>query len=109
LPKSNGGPSASSTVVELLPRQIVLEQSSAPSISVLRSNQPFQRREGRGFRKGVRMEHRVTILLNSSSAHSPRMVELAIASVWVFFSFLANAQEKRDAVQRRLPADPAAE
>ena len=58
--------------------------------------------------KGVHMAHRVTILLNSSSAHSLRLVELAIASVWVSFILLANAQEMREVFNRRLPAKPAA-
>ena len=43
------------------------------------------------------MEHRVTIPLNSPSAHSVCMVELAIASVWVIFILLAHGQEKREA------------
>jgi hypothetical protein len=54
------------------------------------------------------MEHRVTIPLNSPSAHSLRMVEAAIASVWVFLILMANAQEIREALHRRLPASPAA-
>jgi hypothetical protein len=53
------------------------------------------------------MAHRVTLQLNSSSAHSLRVVELAIASVWVFFILLANAQEMRDVFHRRPPAIPA--
>ena len=54
------------------------------------------------------MAHRVTLQLNSSSAHSLRVVELAIASVWVSFILLANAREMRDVFHRRLPAPPAA-
>ena len=52
------------------------------------------------------MAHRVTLQLNST-AHSLRVVELAIASVWVFFILLANAQEMREVFHRRLPATPA--
>ena len=54
------------------------------------------------------MAHRVTILLNSSSAHSLTVVKLAMASVWVSFILLANAQEMREVFPRRLPAKPAA-
>jgi hypothetical protein len=53
------------------------------------------------------MEHRVTTLLNSFSAHPLRVVELAIASVWVSFILLASAQEMRDGTGR-LSANPGA-
>jgi hypothetical protein len=42
------------------------------------------------------MKRGVTISLNSSSTHSLRVVELAIASVWVSFVLLANVLELRD-------------
>ena len=60
------------------------------------------------FAKGVRMKHRVSILLNSSSAHPLRVVELAIASVWVSFMLLAYAQAVRDVCHGRLPVNPEA-
>jgi hypothetical protein len=42
------------------------------------------------------MKRGVTMSLNSSSTHSLRVVELAIASVWVSFVLLANVQALRD-------------
>jgi hypothetical protein len=42
------------------------------------------------------MKRGVTISLNSSSTHSLRVVELAIASVWVSFVLLANVLAPRD-------------
>jgi len=54
------------------------------------------------------MKHRVSILLNSSSAHPLRVVELAIASVWVSFMLLAYAQAVRDVCHGRLPVNPEA-
>jgi hypothetical protein len=54
------------------------------------------------------VEHRVTIVLNSSSAHPLRMAEVAIASVWVLFILLAKAQEERNVFHRPLPATPEA-
>ena len=42
------------------------------------------------------MKRGVTISLNSSSTHSLRLVELAIASVWVSFVLLANVQKLRN-------------
>ena len=60
------------------------------------------------FPKGVRMKHRVTMLSSPSSTHSLRLVQLAIASVWVSFTLLASVQEMRDLFHRRLPAKPEA-
>lgn len=51
---------------------------------------------------------RVNILLTSSPAHSLRVAELAIASVWVLLMVLANASEKCDVFERRRPVTPAA-
>lgn len=42
------------------------------------------------------MKRGVTISLNSSPTHSLRVVDLAIASVWVSFVLLANVLELRD-------------
>jgi hypothetical protein len=42
------------------------------------------------------MKRGITMSLNSSSTHSLRVVELAIASVWVSFVLLANVQALRD-------------
>ena len=42
------------------------------------------------------MKPGVTISLNPSSTHSLRVVELAIASVWVSFVLLASVLELRE-------------
>ena len=54
------------------------------------------------------MKHRVNIPLNSSSAHTLRVVELAIASVWVSIILLASAQKGRDVCHGRLLSNPEA-
>jgi hypothetical protein len=51
---------------------------------------------------------RVNILLTSSPAHSLQVADLAIASVWVLLTVLANASAKGDVFHRRLPVTPAA-
>jgi hypothetical protein len=96
-----------STAIELLLAEIDLEQSPVPGLSVLRKNQPFRGVSGRGFREGVRMRHRVTIPLKFAFCSFATHGRITIASVWVFLSLLANAQEEREAFHRRLPARPA--
>ena len=49
---------------------------------------------------------RVNILLTSSLAHSLRLADLAIASVWVLLMVLATASEHCDVFHRQLPVNP---